>query len=181
MGNKRKMLPFWLLLWWLVHTPPVAFLAESGTVCGFGRPWFETERSLLDDVLGSLWSWYWVVFVRMLSVHKQQRVTDSGTPVPVRPHSCCLADLCVTLCKCLSAALCVLVSLLSRKKYNIVIIYSLFRFLFSLEHFFWVKYSTLKLHSITFLVKTKKKSVIEKVNIRDVFKIVLDWFARVSL
>lgn len=81
--EKTAMLSFGLLSWSSVYAPPVGLLAGSGTMRGFGRLWTKTERSLLDDVLGSLRSWYWVLFVRLLSVHKQQRVTDSGTPVPV--------------------------------------------------------------------------------------------------
>ncbi len=82
---KRKPKSFFLLL----CGQPIHFLSDSavkspvsgGTMCGFGRPRLETVTSLLGDVRGSLWSWYWVLFVRLLLVHKQQRITDSRASV----------------------------------------------------------------------------------------------------
>lgn len=75
-------------------------------MCGFGRQSLETVTSLLVDVRGSLWSWYWILFVRLLSVHKQQRITDSRASV-LHDHTAVVSQICVSLTVCVSSSACV--------------------------------------------------------------------------
>lgn len=111
---KAKTLMFFLFVFSsLLCGQPIHFLSDSavispasrGTMCGFGRPRLETVTSLLGDVRGSLWSWYWVLFVRLLSVHKQQRITDSRAPV-LHDHTAVVSQICVSLCVCPAVTVC---------------------------------------------------------------------------
>lgn len=99
---KALMFFFSLLCGQPIHflsASPVISPASGGTMCGFGRPRLETVTSLLGDVRGSLWSWYWVLFVRLLSVHKQQHIADSRAPV-LHDHTAVVSQICVSLCVC---------------------------------------------------------------------------------
>lgn len=87
----------------LFSDSPVTSPSSGRTMCGFGRQSLETVTSLLGDVRGSLWSWYWILFVRLLSVHKQQRITDSRASV-LHDHTAVVSQICVSLTVCLSSS-----------------------------------------------------------------------------